>query len=227
VTDSARSAPTAIRIRGARQHNLKNIDLDLPRGGLTVITGVSGSGKSSLAFDTLYAEGQRRYVESVSTYAKQFLDRLPRPDVDAIHGLTPAVAIQQLAPAKSARSTVGTATEIHDHLRLMFARVGVVHCAKCGREVVADSPQRIGADAARWPEGEIVLVLAPVALTDKMSWEEQASHLLRAGYTRAWLRDEITPLDPVPKLRRGTKSVKVVIDRFRWAPAERERLVDS
>jgi excinuclease ABC subunit A len=227
VTDSARTAPTAIRIRGARQHNLKNIDLDLPRGGLTVITGVSGSGKSSLAFDTLYAEGQRRYVESVSTYAKQFLDRLPRPDVDAIHGLTPAVAIQQLTPAKSARSTVGTATEIHDHLRLMFARVGVVHCGKCGRVVVADSPQRIGADAARWPEGEFVLVLAPVALTDKMSWEEQASHLLRAGYTRVWLGDEIMPLDPLPKLKRGTRTVKVVIDRFRWAPSERERLVDS
>src|SRR5437763_1397341 len=124
---SSRPAPgAAIRIRGARQHNLKNLDLDLPRGRLTVITGVSGSGKSSLAFDTLYAEGQRRYVESVSTYAKQFLDRLPRPDVDSITGLTPAVAIQQVSGARSARSTVGTSTEIHDYLRLLYARLGTV-----------------------------------------------------------------------------------------------------
>jgi excinuclease ABC subunit A len=227
VTEPTRTAPASIRIRGARQHNLKNIDLDLPRGGLTVITGVSGSGKSSLAFDTLYAEGQRRYVESVSTYAKQFLDRLPRPDVDAIHGLTPAVAIQQLAPARSARSTVGTATEIHDHLRLLFARLGLVHCGKCGRPVVADSPQRIGADALGWPEGELILVLAPVALTERMSWEDQAGHLLRAGYTRVLVGDEVVELEPLPKLRKAAKSVKVVIDRFRWAVGERERLVDS
>src|SRR5499427_8498395 len=124
-----------IRIRGARQHNLRGVDLDLPRGALSVITGVSGSGKSSLAFDTLYAEGQRRYVESVSTYAKQFLDRLPRPEVDAIHGLTPAVAIQQVPAPRSACSTVGTATEIYDYLRLLFARLGVTHCGNCGRPV--------------------------------------------------------------------------------------------
>src|SRR5215470_4190963 len=148
-----------IRIRGARQHNLRGIDLDLPRGRLSVITGVSGSGKSSLAFDTLYAEGQRRYVESVSTYAKQFLDRLPRPDVDAIHGLTPAVAIQQVASARSARSTVGTTTEIYDYLRLLFARLGTVHCGRCGRTVTADDPQRIAREAEGWPEGETLLVL--------------------------------------------------------------------
>ena len=121
-----------IRVRGARTHNLKNVNVDLPRDRLIVITGLSGSGKSSLAFDTLYAEGQRRYVESVSSYARQFLERLPRPDVDAIHGLTPAVAIQQVAPARSARSTVGTATEIYDYLRLLFARLGVVRCGNCG-----------------------------------------------------------------------------------------------
>src|SRR5580765_323080 len=154
----------AIQVRGARQHNLKNLDLDLPRGRLTVITGVSGSGKSSLAFDTLYAEGQRRYVESVSTYAKQFLDRLPRPDVDSISGLTPAVAIQQAAPARSARSTVGTATEVHDYLRLMFARLGTVHCGNCGREVTADSPQSVAREAAGWELDQAVLVLAPVPL---------------------------------------------------------------
>src|SRR5947207_5627237 len=131
LVSSHPSAPTTIAVRGARQHNLKNLDLDLPRGKLTVITGVSGSGKSSLAFDTIYAEGQRRYVESVSSYARQFLERLPRPDVDVIHGLTPAVAIQQVASARSARSTVGTATELYDYLRLLFARLGVVTCAGC------------------------------------------------------------------------------------------------
>ena len=176
-----------IRIRGARQHNLRGFDLELPRGRLSVITGVSGSGKSSLAFDTLYAEGQRRYVESVSTYAKQFLDRLPRPDVDSITGLTPAVSIQQSSPARSARSTVATATEVHDYLRLLFARLGTVHCGKCGRVVTADSPQSIAREAAGWREDSTVLVLAPVVLSAKLGWEEQAGHLLRAGYTRAWI----------------------------------------
>src|SRR5437867_3857590 len=156
--------PASIEVRGARQHNLKNIDVAFPRGRLTVITGVSGSGKSSLAFDTLYAEGQRRYVESVSTYAKQFLDRLPRPDVDAITGLTPAVAIQQVAGARSARSTVGTATEVYDYLRLLFARLGSVHCTHCGRTVKADSPSSIVREARDWPSGEPVVVLAPVPL---------------------------------------------------------------
>ena len=193
----------SIRIRGARQHNLRNLDVDLPRGALSVITGVSGSGKSSLAFDTLYAEGQRRYVESVSTYARQFLDRLPRPDVDAIHGLTPAVSIQQVAPARSARSTVGTATEIHDYLRLLFARLGTVHCGSCGRAVVADSPASIAREAGGWREGGVVLVLAPVALSPRLAWAEQAGHLLRAGYTRARIGGRVVELDPPPKLRRS------------------------
>ena len=217
----------SIRIRGARQHNLRNLDVDLPRGALSVITGVSGSGKSSLAFDTLYAEGQRRYVESVSTYARQFLDRLPRPDVDAIHGLTPAVSIQQVAPARSARSTVGTATEIHDYLRLLFARLGTVHCGHCGRAVVADSPASIAREARAWREGEVVLVLAPVALSPRLAWAEQAGHLLRAGYTRARIGGRVVELDPPPKLRRGAASVSVVVDRLTWRADERERLVES
>jgi len=222
------SEPIAvIRIRGARQHNLRGVDLDLPRGALSVITGVSGSGKSSLAFDTLYAEGQRRYVESVSTYAKQFLDRLPRPDVDQITGLTPAVSIQQSAPARSARSTVGTATELHDHLRLLFARLGKVHCVKCGRPVQADSAQTIAREAVAWADDTPVVILAPVALSERLSWDEQAAHLLRAGYTRAWLGGDVVPLDPVPRLPRGARAVSVVVDRFRWRADERERLVEA
>ncbi|HKQ56827.1 MAG TPA: excinuclease ABC subunit UvrA [Candidatus Eisenbacteria bacterium] len=227
MTDIAPEPPAAIRIRGARQHNLKNIDLDLPRGRLTVITGVSGSGKSSLAFDTLYAEGQRRYVESVSSYAKQFLDRLPRPDVDAIHGLTPAVAIRQVGAARSARSTVGTATEIHDYLRLLFARLGTVHCGNCGRPVTADTPQTIARETADWPAGETLLVLAPVALSERLAWAEQAGHLLTAGYTRILKGEEVVPLEPLPKLARGTKQALVVVDRFTWRPEETQRLVDS
>ena len=217
----------AIQVRGARQHNLKNLDLDFPRGRLTVITGVSGSGKSSLAFDTLYAEGQRRYVESVSSYARQFLERLPRPDVDVIHGLTPAVAIQQVASARSARSTVGTATEVHDYLRLLFARLGTVHCGNCGHPVTADSPQSVVAEASGWPEGEPVLVLSPVALSGRMSWEEQARDLLQAGFTRIRLGAEVVALDPPPRLPRGTREVAIVVDRFTWRAAEAPRLAES
>jgi excinuclease ABC subunit A len=214
-------------VRGARQHNLRDIDVDFPRGALTVITGVSGSGKSSLAFDTLYAEGQRRFVESVSTYAKQFLDRLPRPDVDSITGLTPAVAIQQLAPARSARSTVATATELHDYLRLLFARLGTVHCGKCGRPVKADSARSIAEEAAAWPADARVLVLAPLALSAKLAWEEQAGHLQRAGYTRIRVGGAVVALDPLPKLGRTVRGVEVVIDRFRRDPADAQRLVEA
>ena len=220
-------APAAIQVRGARQHNLKNFDVEFPRGRLTVITGVSGSGKSSLAFDTLYAEGQRRYVESVSSYARQFLERLPRPDVDAIAGLVPAVAIQQVAPARSARSTVGTATEIYDHLRLLYARLGRTHCRNCDRLVTAADPQSIAGEAARWPEGETLLVLAPVARSERLRWEDQAAELVRAGFTRLWLGDRVTALDPPPPLGRDAREVRVVVDRFTWRAGERQRLAES
>ena len=225
MTDSILEPAGTIRVRGARQNNLKNIDLDLPRGRLTVITGVSGSGKSSLAFDTVYAEGQRRYVESVSSYAKQFLDRLPRPDVDEILGLTPAVAIRQAATARSARSTVGTATEIHDYLRLLFARLGTVHCGVCGRPVAADSPQAIAREAAAWASGEPLLVLAPVARS--LTWAEQAGHLLTGGFTRILTAGGVVGLEPLPSLPRGARQILVVVDRFSWRPEEQARLVDS
>jgi excinuclease ABC subunit A len=223
--DAPRPGPP-IEVRGARQHNLKNINVDIPRGGMTVITGVSGSGKSSLAFDTLYAEGQRRYVESVSTYARQFLDRLPRPDVDAIHGLTPAVAIRQAAAARSARSTVGTATEIHDHLRLLFARLGTVHCGACGAEVRADSPASVTQESEAWAEGEALLVLAPLARLAHEPWEAQAADLVRDGYTRAWIGGALAPLDP-PRRLRDTEPVELVMDRFTWRAVERPRLTEA
>ena len=221
-----------LSIRGARQHNLKNLDLDLPRGRMTVVTGVSGSGKSSLAFDTLYAEGQRRYVESVSTYAKQFLGRLPRPDFDTIAGLSPAVAIQQSNKAKSARSTVGTATEVSDYLRLLYSRVGTMHCPVCGRAIVPDSPGGIVAEAKAWAEGAEVRVLAPVALPERLPWEEMVKGLLANGYLRialpakkgAWtLKD----LEPLPKLPRGTRKVHVLIDRMKWKEGSERRLAEA
>ena len=221
----AEPGEAAIRIRGARQHNLKNLDVDLPRGLLTVITGLSGSGKSSLAFDTLYAEGQRRYVESVSAYARQFLERLPRPDVDAIHGLTPAVAIQQAAPSRSARSTVGTATELHDYLRLLYARLGEVHCHKCDTLIRVDSPESVVTEAAAWPEGEAVALLAPVALGGR-AWAEVAADLLQAGFTRLWQGGEPVALEPLPRIGRA-KEVRVLVDRFKWSAEERSRLAES
>jgi excinuclease ABC subunit A len=229
--DSAPGIPSAvdvIAVRGARQHNLQNLDVDLPRGRLTVITGVSGSGKSSLAFDTLYAEGQRRYVESVSTYAKQFLERMQRPDVDSVTGLSPAVAIQQANPAKSARSTVGTATEIYDYLRLLFARLGETVCPDCGRVVAADSPSSLAREAeAQWPEGQELAVLAPVALPPRLPWKTVVEGLVANGFLRIWAGGQAADIETAPAPRKGTQEVLVVADRFRWSPERAGRLVEA
>jgi len=217
-----------IAIRGARQHNLKNLDLTLARGAFNVITGVSGSGKSSLAFDTLYAEGQRRYVESVSSYAKQFLDRMPRPDVDSVTGLSPAVAIRQANQAKSARSTVGTATEIYDYLRLFFARVGVTVCPDCGLPVVADSPSALAREAEReWTEGEDVAVLAPVAVPSRLPWKAVVEGLESNGFLRVWGEAGPVELASLSGPPNGAEELLVVADRFRWSGERTSRLEEA
>src|SRR6266702_3025684 len=172
----------SIRIRGARTHNLKNLNLDLPRHRLIVITGLSGSGKSSLAFDTLYAEGQRRYVESLSAYARQFLQLMDKPDVDLIEGLSPAISIEQKATSHNPRSTVGTVTEIHDYLRLLYARVGKPHCPKCGRPVAKQTPDQIVDQVHALPEGTRFQVLAPVIRQRKGEYEQLLSDLAKKGF---------------------------------------------
>src|SRR5436189_4270264 len=174
-----------IIIRGAREHNLHNVHLELPRNQLIVFTGVSGSGKSSLAFDTLYAEGQRRYVESLSAYARQFLGQLQKPDVDYLAGLAPSISIQQKAAGKNPRSTVGTITEIHDYLRVLYARVGQGHCPECGRPITAQTRDQILARIHVLPEGARFLVLAPVVRGQKGEYKDLFQDMLRRGYVRA------------------------------------------
>jgi excinuclease ABC subunit A len=173
-----------IEIRGARQHNLKGIDLTIPRRAITVVTGPSGSGKSSLAFDTIYAEGQRRYVESVSAYARQFLERMKKPDVDFIDGLSPAVAIEQKNPTRTSRSTVGTATEVFDYLRLLWARVGHTVCPVCGRTLKPDSPQSAADAVLALPEGTRVMVAFPLRMSNKVTHAQVIEILQAKGFVR-------------------------------------------
>src|SRR4030095_13119191 len=169
-------------VRGARQHNLKNLDLEIPRRALTVITGPSGSGKSSLAFDTIYAEGQRRYIESLSSYARQFLERMEKPDVDLIEGLSPAVAIEQRNPTKTSRSTVGTATEIYDYLRLLWARIGRTYCSVCGRELKPDTVQSVVDKVMALPTGTRFAVALPLRLSSKVTHEVVMENLRAQGF---------------------------------------------
>src|SRR5215212_9789912 len=184
-----------IVVRGARQHNLKNIDLDIPRRALTVITGPSGSGKSSLAFDTIYAEGQRRYVESLSAYARQFLERMEKPDVDLVDGLSPAVAIEQKNPTKTSRSTVGTATEIYDYLRLLWARIGRTLCPKCGRELKPDTVQSVTDIVLALPAGTRFYVATPLKLSDEVTHEVVIENLRAQGFVRISLDGVVRHLD--------------------------------
>jgi len=217
-----------IRIRGARTHNLKNIHLDLPRQRLIVITGLSGSGKSSLAFDTLYAEGQRRYVESLSAYARQFLQLMEKPDVDLIEGLSPAISIEQKATSHNPRSTVGTVTEIHDYLRLLFARVGEPHCPDHGASLSAMSVGQMVDAALALPEEARVMILAPVVVSRKGEQSELFDELRARGFVRLRIDGKVCEIDDLPRLSKSQKhTVEVVVDRLKVRPELKQRLAES
>ncbi len=217
-----------ITVRGARQHNLKNIDVDIPRDKLTVITGLSGSGKSSLAFDTIYAEGQRRYVESLSAYARQFLDQLEKPDVDSVEGLSPAISIEQKTVARSPRSTVGTVTEIYDYLRLLFSSIGQPHCPQCGQTITRQSVDQILQSVLALPEGERVMILAPIVRGRKGEFKKELAKLARDGFIRARVDGELRSLDEDIRLdKRRNHSIEAVIDRLLIKPGINERLGES
>lgn len=217
-----------IKIRGARQHNLKNIDIDIPKNKLVVITGLSGSGKSSLAFDTIYAEGQRRYVESLSTYARQFLAVMDKPDVDIIEGLSPAISIEQRNSSRNPRSTVGTVTEVYDYLRLLFARVGVPHCPKCGKIIQPQSAQQIIDAIMELPNSTTIHILAPLIRGRSGTYEELFLRLAKKGYSRVRVDDNIYMLDEDIKLDRYKKhTIDIVIDRIKLDKYLRSRVADS
>jgi excinuclease ABC subunit A len=223
-----RPAGKAIAIRGAREHNLKDIDVDIPRDQLVIITGLSGSGKSSLAFDTIYAEGQRRYVESLSAYARQFLEQMDKPDVDLIEGLSPAISIEQKTTSKNPRSTVGTVTEIYDYLRLLFARVGTPHCYRCGRVIASQTVQQIVDQVLQLPEGSRIQVLAPLVRGRKGEYRKELEELRRQGYTRARIDGQIRELTErieLDKMRHHT--IEAVVDRLVIKAGLEKRLADS
>jgi len=204
-----------IKVIGARQHNLKNINVEIPRDQLVVITGLSGSGKSSLAFDTIFAEGQRRYVESLSAYARQFLGQMEKPDVDLIEGLSPAVSIDQKATSRNPRSTVGTVTEIYDHLRLLFARIGIPHCPICGREVVKQSAQEIVERVELLPDDSRILILAPVVHGRKGTYQNVLDEIRKAGFLRVRVDGVLLNIDEDIQMDRYKKhDIDVVIDRL-------------
>jgi excinuclease ABC subunit A len=215
-------------VRGAREHNLKDIDVRIPRNRLTVITGLSGSGKSSLAFDTIYAEGQRRYVESLSAYARQFLGLMEKPDVDSIEGLSPAISIEQKTAGRNPRSTVGTITEIYDYLRLLWARCGTPHCPSCSRPVQRQTPEQVADAVLQWPEGIRIEVLAPLVRGRKGEFRELFDRARRDGFVRARVDGETCDLDDPPRLnRRVAHHIAIIVDRLTVRRDERARLTDS
>ncbi|MFM7735536.1 MAG: excinuclease ABC subunit UvrA, partial [Alphaproteobacteria bacterium] len=217
-----------IVIRGAREHNLKNLDVEIPRDRLVVLTGLSGSGKSSLAFDTIYAEGQRRYVESLSAYARQFLEQMQKPDVDSIDGLSPAISIEQKTTSRNPRSTVGTVTEIYDYLRLLFARVGTPHCWRCDRPISSQTVQQIVDRILRRPEGTRLHVLAPIVRDRKGEYRKELLDLRKAGFARVRVDGEMRDLAEDITLKKTLKhSIEVVVDRLVVKPGLAKRLADS
>lgn len=217
-----------IIIKGARVHNLKNIDLRLPRGALIVFTGLSGSGKSSLAFDTIYAEGQRRYVESLSAYARQFLEQLQKPDCDSIEGMSPAISIEQRTAGSNPRSTVGTTTEIYDYLRVLFARIGIAHCYNCGRKITRQTPQEIVERILAMPKQTPVFILAPKVRGRKGEYKELFKEIQKEGFTRVRADGKILELDKGIKFDKDKKhSIEIVVDRLMVKPDVKKRLTDS
>jgi excinuclease ABC subunit A len=221
-------AEDALIVRGAREHNLRNVDVTIPRDRLTVITGLSGSGKSSLAFDTIYAEGQRRYVESLSAYARQFLGLMEKPDVDAIEGLSPAISIEQKTAGHNPRSTVGTVTEIYDYLRLLYARAGTPHCPNCGRPVQRQSPAQIAETVLGWKDGTKIEVRAPLVQGRKGEFRELFESVRKQGFIRAYVDGVLAEVADPPKLnRRQNHSISVVVDRLAVRADDRGRLTDS
>ncbi len=215
-------------VRGAREHNLKDVSLDLPRDALIVFTGLSGSGKSSLAFDTIFAEGQRRYVESLSAYARQFLGQMDKPDVDFIEGLSPAVSIDQKSTSKNPRSTVGTITEVYDYLRLLWARIGKPHCPVCARPIARQTPQQIVDRVMDLEEGTRFQVLAPVVRGRKGEYGELFRELQTKGFARARVDGTVVRLEEPPTLKKYEKhDIEVIVDRLSVKESSRRRLTDS
>ena len=211
----------SIIIKGAREHNLKNIDVEIPRDKLVVITGLSGSGKSSLAFDTIYAEGQRRYVESLSAYARQFLEQMGKPDVDSIEGLSPAISIEQKSTSHNPRSTVGTVTEIYDYLRLLFARVGRPYCFQCGEEITAQTVQQMVDAIAAQPEGMKFQILAPIVRGRKGEYRKELLEMRKAGYVRARVDAKIVDLGEDISLDKQKKhTIEIIVDRLVMKPGD-------
>ena len=219
---------TSIHVRGAREHNLKNVDVEIPRDSLTVITGLSGSGKSSLAFDTIYAEGQRRYVESLSAYARQFLELMGKPDVDSIEGLSPAISIEQKTTSRNPRSTVGTVTEIHDYMRLLWARAGVPYSPATGLPIEAQTVSQMVDRVMAMPAGTRLLLLAPVVRDRKGEYRKELAELQRRGFTRVKVDGTLYEIGEVPALNRKTKhEIEAVVDRIVVREGVEQRLADS
>ncbi|MCP4589184.1 MAG: excinuclease ABC subunit A, partial [bacterium] len=221
-------AGQTITVKGAREHNLRNVSVELPRNRLICFTGVSGSGKSSFAFDTLYAEGQRRYIESLSSYARQFLGQVAKPDVDQINGLSPSISIQQKTSGWNPRSTVGTITQIHDYLRVLFARVGLQHCPECDQPITAQTREQIVGRILALPASSNLLVLAPVVREQKGEYRDLFEDMLKQGYTRARVNGEIMRLTEDPNLERNKRhNIEIVIDRLTLTEKVRPRLAEA